>query len=401
MPRADHPPPRRRRVALLVETSLGSGREILRGIAKFAHQTDGWQLFHVPRGLAEEPPSWLNEWRGDGIIARVQDATVAQAVLRRRLPAVDVLGVVENSGIPLVHVNDRAVAAELARYYQERGFRRFGYYGISRENWSEKRRDAFRDEVGCAPADFYSLESPRSDAEGSPDQIAELRRWVRTIPKPAGIMVCSDQRALALLEACRSEGVAVPEELAVVGVDNDVPLCEIATPPLSSVRAGHYRVGFEAAALLHELMAGRPAPQHQILVPPTGIVVRQSSSARAIEDAVVARGIRFVAEHLGEKLTIERVAAAAGVSRTLFQRRFRASQEGTIHEFILSQRLKRAESLLRNSALTLAEIAQRAGFRHQEYMGAVFREKWGVTPASIRRGVTPVESAVEPAPDHR
>lgn len=374
----------RRSVALLVETSLGSGREILRGISDYAHRIDRWQLFHAARGLHDGIPKWMEGWSGDGIIARVQDRKTAEALLRFGVPVVDVLGVAEGCGLPLVHVDDRAIAAEVAEHFAGRDFKNFGFYGIAGENWSERRRDGFRD-CCSAPASFHPFETGRGEGDGSADSRAKLCEWLRGLPKPIALMVCSDQRGLAVVEACREEGIAVPERVAIVSVDNDALLCSLSTPQLSSVRAGHRRVGFESARLLDELMSGAELPKEAIHVPPTGVVARRSSDVVAINDVAVANGIHYIHENLATAVTNESVARSAGVSRTAFQLRFREAIGVTVREYLVNQRLRRARNLIENTEMSLAEIAERSGFRHQEYMGSVFKDRLGVTPGSLRK----------------
>lgn len=377
----------RKRVALLVETSLGSGREILRGIARYAHQSDQWQLFHAARGLEEGVPAWLHGWQGDGVIARIQDASIAAELKKMDIPVVDVLGMVPNCGFPLVHVDDGRIGRDVARYFCDRSFRHFGFFGIAAESWSERRRDAFCEACGNSETgqSFSTFETPRVSVDGSEDQVARLGQWLRDLPKPVGIMVSSDQRGLALLEACRDQGLEVPERVAVVSVDNDVPLCEISSPPLTSVRAGHHRVGFEAACLIDALMAGGDAPNGARLVAPTGIVTRQSSEVNAIDDEVVARGLHYLHGHLSEAISNESIASAAGVSRTVFQNRFRRAMQVSIRGYLTSQRLKRAVDLIENSDLTFADIAERSGFKHQEYLGFVIQKHLHTTPGKLRQ----------------
>lgn len=369
----------RKRVALLVETSLGSGREILRGIARHAQQSDEWQLFHAARGLEEKVPEWLRKWSGDGVIARIQDAAMVRQLKKLNLPVVDVLGVAESADFPLVHVDDRRIGSEVARYFLDRGYRHFGFYGIVGENWSVQRGDAFR--ARCEQAETTQsvgiLQADRGAA-------GDVNRWLRELPKPVAIMVSSDQRGLELLEACREENLQVPERVAVVSVDNDVPLCEISSPPLTSVRAGHQRVGFEAARLLERLMNGESAADQALLVPPTGIVTRQSSEGQAIDDEVVAGGLHFLHGHIGEAINNQSIAAAAGVSRTVFQRRFREAMGTSVRDYLTRHRLKRAQDLIKNSEMTFADIAERCGFKHQEYLGYVVQKHFGTTPGKMR-----------------
>lgn len=376
-----------RRVLLLVETSLASGRDILRGIARYVRERGQWVLFHEPRGLDTRPPRWLAEWKGDGIIARIQSAALAEAVRAIGVPAVDVLGLVPGAGLPLVHVDDRAIARLAAEHLLERGFRHFGFYGLSSENWSLRRRDAFCQYVTGRGGTVSVYERPRLEGDGArwAEREQELLRWLRALPKPAGVMVCSDQLGLGFLEACRQAGVAVPEEIAVVGVDNDDALCEIAYPPLSSVWPAHQRVGYEAAALLDRLMAGEPPPPQPVLVPPLAVVTRRSTDVLAVSDPRLARALQIIRERACQGLGVDEVARAAGLSRSVLQRRFRAVLGRTVHQAILEVRIQRACQLLRETDLPIAQVAEEAGFHHQEYLGAVLKKRTGKTPAQIRR----------------
>lgn len=376
-------PSPRKRIALLVETSLGSGREILRGIARYARETGDWQLFHAAGGLPEAFPGWMESWQGDAVIARIQNAATRERLENLGLPVVDVLGVCRNR-FPLVHVDDAAIARLVARHFRSRDFVHYAFYGIAGENWSERRAAAYRE--ACRGAKSFSLlETPRRSAGVRGDTFRQLQDWLRGLPKPVATMVCSDQRGLELLEACLSEGLSVPEEIAVVGVDNDTALCEISAPPLSSVRGGHFQVGYEAARLLDALLGGTAPPGEPILVRPNGLVERESSNQRAIADPQVAKGVRFIREHLGEGITNDSISRAAGLSRTLFQKRFREATGQSVREFILARRVERALLLIRSSDLPLAEVAEICGFRHQEYLGQVVKSATGETPGAIRR----------------
>lgn len=374
-------------VALLVETSSAAGREMLRGIGRFIREHRRWALFHDPRAFSDTLPGWLRHWRGAGIIARVGSRAQANLILRRGVPVVDVLGVVGESKIPLVHVDDREIARLAAEHLLERGFRNFGYLGITGINWSGRRRDAFREWLSKAGFNLSVYEeAPFSQFDAQWKQGANaLARWVARLPKPAGVMVCSDQKGMNLLEACRRAEVAVPDEVAVVGVDNDEPLCEIGIPSLSSVWPSHSQVGYRAAALLDRLMAGERPPAEPIFVMPGGLKTRQSSDTLAIEDQNIAKAIHVIRENACQGISVDEVAARSGLSRSVLQRRFRQHLGKTIHDELLNVRLRRACQLLSETDFPLIDVAEQCGFRYQEYMGAVFRARLDKTPAEFRR----------------
>ncbi len=377
---------KRPRVALIVETSLASGRDVLRGIARYLRAHGPWSVYHEPRALEESVPPWLTQWHGDGIIARIQNRPIADAVVGTGLPVVDVLGLVPGLPVPLVHVDDRAVARLGAEHLLERGFRHFGFCAVEGANWSDARQAEFETIVQQAGFDCSICRLP-TDTRGLTNWESQqdlLTDWVRSLPRPVGVMVCNDPRGQLVLEAARRAGAAVPEQLAVIGVDNDEPLCEIAYPPLSSVKPDHERVGYQGAALLDGMMHGETAPPAPVYVPPAGLVTRLSTDVLAIDDPHVAMAVRFIREHACDGIGIDDIVAHLPLSRSTLQRRFRKALGRTVHDELLRIRLRRVQELLVDSDLPLESVADKAGFAHRQYLGEVFRAKTGYTLAQYR-----------------
>jgi len=377
---------RRPHVALIIETSLGSGRDILRGVARYVREHEPWALYHEPHGLEASVPQWLRRWNGDGIIARIQTRRIAQQLAASGIPVVDVLGVVPECAFPLVSVDNLAIARMAAEHLLERGFRRFGFFGIEGENWSEQRYAGFCAEVASIQSQVPICRLPRDTKgrrswERAEDDIA---RWIAALPKPAGVLICSDQRGSQFLEACRRAGVSVPNDIAVVSVDNDEPLCEVCLPPLSSVEPGHLNVGYQAAALLDSVLRGASTSRKPLHVQPLETVTRQSSDTLAVADSRVGMALRLIRENAPSGMRIDDIAREVGLSRSVLQRRFRASLHCSIHQEILNVRIRHARELLATTEISLAAVAEQAGFKHQEYLGAVFRARVGKTPAQVR-----------------
>jgi LacI family transcriptional regulator len=377
---------RRPHVALLIETSLASGRDILRGIARYVREHERWALYHEPHGLTDLTPSWIRRWGGDGIIARVQTRAMAKELLESRIPVVDVLGVVPGLPFPLVHVDNWAIGQLAAEHLLERGIQNFGFFGVKGENWSEERYAGFAAAVGRVQKQIALCELPRGAMHRRSWERVEnkLAEWVRVLPRPAGIFVCSDQRGAPMLEACRRAGVHVPDEVAVIGVDDDEALCEVCDPPLSSIQADHVSVGHQAASLLDTMLrggqiSGRPHP-----VSPRNVVARRSTDTLATGDPAVAAALRFIRERASPDVSVDAIAAHCGLSRSTLQRRFHKALDRPIHQEIILDKIKRARELLTKTNLPLAIVAERAGFKHQEYMGAVFKARLKTTPGRIR-----------------
>jgi LacI family transcriptional regulator len=368
----------------LIETSLASGRDILRGIARYVQEFGPWSIYHEPRSLEESVPRWLRNWDGDGIIARLQNSRIAASVVSSGIAAVDVLGVVRQPELPLAHVDNRAIARLAAEHFLERGFRHFAFCGLDGVNWSDERRNAFHEAVVEAGGDYsvYTLRGGRGTWEDEQDHLAA---WVLSLPHPCAVMACNDPRGQKVLEACRRSGVRVPDQVAVVGVDNDEPICAIADPTLSSVVPDHMRVGYEAAALLDRVRSGEVGAGMTVFVPPLGIMTRRSSDVLALADREVADAIGFIREQACQGLGVDEVCRKLSLSRSTLQRRFRRLLGHTVHDEIMRVRLKRAQELLAETDMPIATIAVRCGFGCQEYLGAVFRARIGQTPAAYRR----------------
>lgn len=373
-------------VALIIETSLASGRGVLLGISRYLREHGPWSIYHEPRDVADRVPAWLGRWRGDGIIARIQTPQIAKAVLDTGLPAVDVLGMVPDLPVPLVHADNRAIARLAAEHLLERGFHQFAYCGIRGANWSTEREQAFRRTVEVMGHDCAVIHlAPRCRGERSWEaQQERLAAWVRNLPKPVAIMACNDPRGQMVLDACRRAAMSVPDDVAVIGADNDQAFCEVSSPPLTSVEPNTAAIGYQAANLLEELLRGKRSPRLPRLIAPTGVVVRESTDTLAINDRDVAQALAFIRQHACEPIKVRDVVRRVAISQTVLQQRFRNLLNRTVHDEIIRVRLNHACTLLRQTELSLGEIAHRCAFEYQEYMGVVFRRVLGTTPGQVR-----------------
>ena len=380
----------RKRVALIVETSLARGREIFFGIASYLREEGPWSIVHEPGTLEQSLPRWLDKWRGDGIIVRVQSQRVAEAIAAAGVPAIDVLGVVMAFRSPGSR-RRRGDGREGAEHLLDQGYRHFAFIGIAGENWSQRRAQAFasgsRRRASLVTIISSSGTPRRNRAGGTARRSWRAGCW--DLPKPIGLMVASDRLGPHTLETCRSNGLVVPDDLGVLGVDNDEPLCEISDPPLSSVWPNYRQVGYEAARQLDALMREGRRPPGPTLVKPKSLQARMSTDMLAVADANVARSLRYIREHACDAIDVDEVVDSVPMSRTALQRGFREVLGRSIHAELVRVRLARARQLLEDTDLPIAVIAERTGFHHQAYMGAVFRKHLDATPGQLRRSRAP------------
>jgi len=377
--------PATRKVALLIEATNGYARGLLHGVAHYAHEHGRWAVYFEPRALDEPPPKWLKSWRGDGILARVGNRRTANAVMAAGVPVVELRRMLKLAGIPAIGPDHQAVARLAVEHLRERGFRHFGFCGVPRgqDPPLDDRADAFvgyLQTVGLPCSVF-----PTDRTLAWEQEQRRLVRWIRGLPKPAGIMTCQDNRGLQVLRACAQVGIAVPDQIAVLGAGNDDCLCNLSNPPLSSVDLAPETIGYEAAAVLERMMDHRPVPAGSLLVQPRRIVTRFSSDVLATDDEAVSRTVGFIRTHAREDIRVRDVLAYVKLSRSALEPRLKRVLGRTVHQEIHHVRIERVKALLATSNLPTKQIAGQTGFHSVQYLTRVFRNATGQTPVAYRK----------------
>ena len=379
--------PHQRRVALLIESSRAYAREVIRGIAHHNRKHQKWLLEFTPRGLEDPPPAWLKSWHGNGILARVNDRRMANALRRTGLPVVDLRRLVPTKGIPWIGPDDAEACRLVWEHFRERGFLRFAFVGEPKgqHRAMDARADHFRELVEQSGLPYFEI---RLDDIRTGDrwdrQCRQLRRWLKKLPVPIAVMACNDDAGLRVLDACRRASLRVPDQVAVAGVGNDECLCDLSLPELTSVHLNPHRIGYEAAELLDRMMDGEPVAQQEYLVPPREIVARMSTDVVATEDPLVAEAIRFIRDTACEGIDVQAVCRRVCRSRGALEPRFKQALGCTMHQEIQRVRLARVRELLAASDLTVKQIARAAGFQYPEYLMRVFRQTTGQTLKQYR-----------------
>jgi len=385
----------RPRVALLVESTRAYGRGLLAGIAAYLRQHGSWLVDCHERNLSEAPPCWLPGWDGDGVIARVTTRPLARAIRALGVPTVDLYGWLPGVDWPCLRADNARVADLAADHFLERGFRHLAYCGFTGINFSDERLLHFLRRVRAAGHACQVYAAPRvrrsaGTAAGEQQGVldgADLAGWLRCLPKPVGVLACNDVRGQQVLNACRKTGLAVPDEVAVLGVDNSELVCGLSDPPLSSVDLNCERIGYEAAALLDRLLGGRRAKPGTRFVEPRGIVTRRSTDVLAIDDPDITEAVRLIRARACDGLTVRDLLASCPLSSSSLERHFAQALGRTPKAEILRVRVQRVQELLTQTDLSLAAVAARAGFKYPEYMSYVFKQKVGTSPGRFRARV--------------
>lgn len=389
----------RRRILLEIETAIAPGRDMLRGISKFVGEIHRWDVHHNAGNWALHGsisgPSHIEPLSPnqpiDGVITRIYDeATRARAhdLIDQGIPVVDILGDHDDRSLPLVHTDDSAIAISALKHLSGQGFNRFAFCGIENTRWSVLRGESFQkaaEAKGFETPTFAVTKMHQSHGETDAERATE---WLRSLPLPIGIFVSCDHIAPLLIEAAGRLGVTIPENLALVGVNNDTVACNVCNPTLSSIDASHFEVGYRAARLLNELLEGGSPPAKPILVPPTRLVVRGSSGELAISDPLIARAARFINRNAGSPIGVDDVVETVPLSRRELQRRFRQVTGRTIHSTILDARINIAKRLLSNPEYTVDTVAELSGFGSRQHFAKTFKTQTGFTPATFRKDRT-------------
>lgn len=382
---------KRPQVALIVETSRSYGRSLLRGVASFAHTRTNWSLLHQEMTIDTSLPSWITASSASGVIARV-DARNIVPLRSMGVPIVDVRCHDTFPGIPQVETDDRAVSQLAFDHLWERGFRKFAFCGYKFAHYSQTRLRFFSqlvNQAGCPLSVYESSSQPDAtltqvEERGHID-VAGMSAWLSTLTPPTGMLVCNDIRGQQVMNVCRTLEILIPDDIAVIGVDDDDAICPLSDPPLSSVKPNAEQVGYRAAEILDSMMKGNAAPTSIEYIAPLNVVQRLSTQVQAVEDRELARACRYIREHACDGIDVSHVARVVSISRRQLERRFRERLGRTPHEEITLTQVARVKQLLRDTRMTLEQIAALAGYSHTERLSTVFKRVTSQTPGTYRR----------------
>lgn len=371
---------------MLVDTSTAWGRRLAAGVSSYLQRHGPWWVWIEDHGQDEKlrlPHGWV----GDGVIARVNNNSMARYLLETKLPVVNVSGV-ELPGVEFPRVtNDAYVAGQLAaEHFLDRGFRNFAFVGETRRKYVISRYGAFND----ALSEYgYSAEQylPSRDAGPRTDWIVQqkdLARWLSDLPKPVAVYTWALRDPGRVIDACRRANLDVPEQVALLGGDDDEVINQLNAPPVSGLTVPSKQMGYKAAELLHRLIRRKPAPKEPVLIKPTGVVTRQSTDILAVEDEDVRAALKYIRTHATQGIQVEDVLQEVPVSRSVLERRFDKLLGRSPATEIQRVRLERARQLLTETDMPIPSVADQSGFGSPEYLSYAFKRSTGQTPREFR-----------------
>ena len=373
-----------KRIVLLVETSRAFGRQLIMGIARYSRLNGPWSFYKEPIDLKSSIPH-LTGWKPDGIIMR--DSLITKELLKLKIPT---LLAIHSSkypkDLPVIRTDSRSIAKMASRHFFEKGLKNYAFCGFDDYDWSKERKlyfIRFNKEAGYKTHIYLPPKRvKKNDWENEQQHVSE---WIKVLPKPVGIFACNDDRGQHILEICKLINLKVPEDVAVIGVDNDPMICEIGDPPLTSIALNVESAGYEAAKLLDQLIEKKKITKKQILVSPSHIVQRQSSDILAVNDEEVASAIRFIKENAKNKIHINEVVNATGISRRTLEKRFRKTIHRSIYDEIRSIRIEWIAKLLIETDLPISQITSLFNFTDIEHISRYFKKEKDIGLREFRK----------------
>jgi len=375
-------------VAVLVESSTQYGRDLLQGIARYA-QLAGWRLRYEQGGLNRAEPAWLRDWNGDGVITRAGRLRFSPKLAAK---GIAVVGCANEPGRPtpddVPDTDNKAVGVLAAQYFIGKGFPHFAFIGFRDAVYSVEREHGFQAALaraGHKPARV--LDTTRAGGRCGEGEEAE-RQFLLSLPTPCAVLCATDERSAQILGPARECGRTVPEQLSILGVDNDSLLCQLAHPSLSSIDTDAVGIGTALAERLDQLMRGRD-PGAAPRIQPLGVVERVSTAWEAVTDPHMIKALSFIRNTAGRRITVEEVARTAGVCRRALEHRFREHFQTSVAAFLRRRMVDSIKHLLLHTDYPLERIAEILGIEHLQQLHALFRRLEGRSPTSYRRNHLP------------
>lgn len=373
------------RIIVIVESIASYGRGLLRGISRYSRLHGPWAFFSE-RGEPEKILPHLKNWSANGIITYIHDEKKQKPYIPPDIPTVVIVSNNLISGYPNVigdWKNDSNLAAE---YFLDLGFKHFAYCSFGNLEWAQIRGHFFVERLRDEGIEVVFYDKPfllfHKHWQREQEDLAD---WLVSLPKPVAVMACNDERGKHVLEACKIADLCVPEEVAVLGVDNDETICDLTQPPLSSISVNTEKAGYETAELLDKMMQGRSCEGQNVVVQTLQVVPRQSTDILMVEDVTVAKAMSYIRLNSKRVLQVEEVADAVAVHRRGLERRFKKYLKRSIHEEIRRVRLEEIKKFLLETNMSISQISSQLDFNEIPHLTRFFTREMGISPNEFRK----------------
>lgn len=374
------------KVILLIDCASEFDRKLMRGIMKYSKENGPWLFYrmkpqiHSGKDREEQVIKWAKKWNADAIIGRWNE-TKSSLLEELNIPVVLQNNRMRSSIYSNLTGDYEGTGIMAAEYFRKKFFINYAYFGVRDIIWSEERYVGFKSEVLKDKANFFEYkEDPNAEEDRE-----KLTEWLKTLPKGTALFCCDDAHALFVTETCRMAGISIPDDIAVLGVDDDDLLCEISDPPISSIQLEVEEGGYQACRLLHQRLLSNSANPFNISIRPTGIRERQSTSSFNISDPHVLNIIRYIGDNYKNEISIPDILGIAPLSRRSVEVRFKKATGQTIYQYLLSMRIEHLAYLLTTTDRSPSELAYEVGFRDLSNIFRTFKRYKGCTVSEYRR----------------
>ena len=374
------------KVILLIDCASEFDRKLMRGIMKYSKENGPWLFYRMKpqiysgKDREEQVIKWAKKWNADAIIGRWNE-TKSSLLEELNIPVVLQNNRMRSSIYSNLTGDYEGTGIMAAEYFRKKFFINYAYFGVRDIIWSEERYIGFKSEVLKEKANFFEYkEDPNAEEDRE-----KLTEWLKTLPKGTALFCCDDAHALFVTETCRMAGISIPDDIAVLGVDDDDLLCEISDPPISSIQLEVEEGGYQACRLLHQRLLSNSANPFNISIRPTGIRERQSTSSFNISDPHVLNIIRYIGDNYKNEISIPDILGIAPLSRRSVEVRFKKATGQTIYQYLLSMRIEHLAYLLTTTDRSPSELAYEVGFRDLSNIFRTFKRYKGCTVSEYRR----------------
>lgn len=382
----------KKKILVLVETSRSYGRQIIHGITRYAKESGRWAIYLEDHGLQYGNKYRAGNVRWDGIISRTVNSPGADLSAKQAIPTVELLGD-GVFGFSEILCDGERLGFMAADYYRNKGFQNFAFFSTGHAWWSlqfcegyvaELKMHGFSCHISPSCKRKSNASLPLLINDGMERKVVD---WMRSLPKPIALLCPSDSQAILAANLAEIAEIAIPHQMAILGVENNEILCETMSPPLSSIAVDGRRTGYLAASLLDGKMKSETLPSLPINVAPMGVVERQSTDFIAVSDPNIAKALNYIANNAGLQISVKKVAAEVGLSVRTLIRRFHELLESTPEQEMLRVRIKRAKMLLYETDMKISAIAENLGYSTSEHFIRAFRREMQVTPMYYRQSL--------------
>lgn len=376
------------KILLLTDLSSAYSRALLKGLVRYAQYQDNWTFYKMPISYrmsqdADEIIKWATKWHVDAIVAQLNHLDLA------KLSNLNIPIIVQNyenriPGVCNLTGDYYGTGIMAANYFIKRGYKSFAFYGIKETIWSRERYDGYRFQLSKHNFSVHTLFEKAPLADLWTLELDDLAKWIESLPSKTAIFTCDDYCGLRISDACKLHDIHIPEQVAILGVDNDELLCSIANPPLSSIFINAEEGGYLAGERLDLMIRNRDIESSNIILPPIEIIARESTAEYAIDDRHVKAAVDYICSHYQNKINVEDILKFIPMSRRLFEMRFKKNTGKSIYNFILEYRINRVSELLLTTDRKIEDLAISCGLSDSKNLSRNFSRIKGVTPSKFR-----------------